>query len=62
MSNQPQDTPRGQIAFNTGATPPKSAITKVSKAIDPNNGAQNMKGMQHNARLSRHNGKVQGKV
>ncbi len=60
MANQPQDTPKGQWGYNSGATPPKSVLTKISKAIDPSNGAQNMKGMHHNAKMDRHNSRVKG--
>lgn len=60
MANQPQDTPKGQIPSNTGATPPKRVITKITKAVDPGASAQNMKRIAHNAKLEKHNGGLKG--
>jgi len=53
MANQPQHTPKGQINYNTGATPPKSVTSKLAR-----NGT--MKGMQHAKKLDAHNSKVGG--
>lgn len=59
MSNQPQNTPKGQIPANTGATPP-SRQSVISKAVDPSKGTQNMKRIAHNAKIDRHNSGVSG--
>ncbi len=51
MANQPQHTPKGQINYNTGATPPKSVVTKQT---------QNLKRIKHNAKLGKHNEGIRG--
>ncbi len=55
MANQPQDMKafKGQINYNTGATPPKSVTSKVAQK-------STMKGMQHAKKLGAHNSKVSG--
>jgi len=52
MANQPQNTPKGQIKSNTGATPPKGVNT--GKHL------QNMKRINHNGKLQKHNDNVKG--
>jgi len=51
MANQPQYTPKGQIKYNTGATPPKSAMPRTP---------QNMKRINHNGKLNKHNEGMKG--
>ncbi len=52
MANQPQNTPKGQIKYNTGATPPKS----VNTGKQP----QNLKRINHNGKLQKHNDGMKG--
>jgi len=56
MANQPQDMKafKGQINYNSGATPPKSVTSKVASS------KSTMKGMQHAKKLGAHNSKVSG--
>ena len=55
MANQPQDMKafKGQINFNSGATPPKS-VTDKAAPIGP------MKRMQHKKKMDAHNQKTTG--
>jgi len=52
MANQPQNTPKGQYPSNTGATPPKS----VNTGKQP----QNLKRINHNGKLAKHNDGMKG--
>jgi len=56
MANQPQDMKafKGQINYNTGATPATRVVSKVAQK-------STMKGMQHAKKLDAHNNKVGGK-
>lgn len=49
MANQPENTPKGQIKFNSGAKPP----TKVTEPT-------HMKGIKHQARLNKANEATKG--
>ncbi len=53
MANQPEHTPKGQIAFNSGAKP-------TTRIISPKPKSQNMKRIKHDQKLQSHNAGVKG--
>jgi hypothetical protein len=54
MANQPENVPKGQYAFNSGAKPPTKA--SLTRGVP----SKNMKRIKHDQKLQAHNDNVKG--
>jgi hypothetical protein len=55
MANQPEHTPKGQIAFNSGAKPASTRVGVSSRVT-----SKNMKRIKHDQKLQAHNDNLKG--